>query len=615
MTTPLRILITEDLEDDVLLLVRCLEQGGFKAFHQRVDNARDLTLALEQSDWDLILSDYSMPGFSGQEALKIATKISPDIPFIIVSGAIGEELAVSLVKGGAADYVMKHNLERLPTAVNRALREAHERKLYRDAQIQLMHSEKKFRSLFDGAGDAIFFYDLSGQLLEVNHVACECTGLDRAELLNMKVRQLTPRDLAIGFQGRMEQLQSQGALVYESSLLKKGEKAAPVEINSRLMEYMGQPAVLSLLRDISESKLAANNLKRALQDTEEARDKIDAILRSVVDGLVVTDQDGTVVLINRKAEELLRIDASHVIGQRIDEVISQKVLVKDVLSALNGSHVEGAVEWESAVAGCKNFQIIQAGTSMVRNQEGIDTGAIAILRDITRERELDRMKSEFVTAAAHELSTPLATIMGFAELLLNQRDLPEKVQHESLQYIFEKTEALERIVDELLNVSRIEFGLQHKLVRQACILNDSIDKLIESYRKKHPGREFKISLPHEPMNLVCDQERITQVLENLLNNAVKFSLKNKTVMIDVADLNGKYRFTVKDEGLGMKPEQVKRAFEKFYRGDSTDIAAGGLGLGLCIADSIVKAHGGEIHIDSAEKKGTSVSFAVPKQLH
>jgi PAS domain S-box-containing protein len=615
MTTPLRILITEDLEDDVLLLVRCLEQGGFKAFHQRVDNARDLTLALEQSDWDLILSDYSMPGFSGQEALKIATKISPDIPFIIVSGAIGEELAVSLVKGGAADYVMKHNLERLPTAVNRALREAHERKLYRDAQIQLMHSEKKFRSLFDGAGDAIFFYDLSGQLLEVNHVACECTGLDRAELLNMNVRQLTPKDLAIGFQGRMEQLQSQGALVYESSLLKKGEKAAPVEINSRLMEYMGQPAVLSLLRDISESKLAANNLKRALQDTEEARDKIDAILRSVVDGLVVTDQDGTVVLINRKAEELLRIDASHVIGQRIDEVISQKVLVKDVLSALNGSHVEGAVEWESAVAGCKNFQIIQAGTSMVRNQEGIDTGAIAILRDITRERELDRMKSEFVTAAAHELSTPLATIMGFAELLLNQRDLPEKVQHESLQYIFEKTEALERIVDELLNVSRIEFGLQHKLVRQACILNDSIDKLIESYRKKHPGREFKISLPHEPMNLVCDQERITQVLENLLNNAVKFSLKNKTVMIDVADLNGKYRFTVKDEGLGMKPEQVKRAFEKFYRGDSTDIAAGGLGLGLCIADSIVKAHGGEIHIDSAEKKGTSVSFAVPKQLH
>jgi PAS domain S-box-containing protein len=615
MTTPLRILITEDLEDDVLLLVRCLEQGGFKAFHQRVDNARDLTLALEQSDWDLILSDYSMPGFSGQEALKIATKISPDIPFIIVSGAIGEELAVSLVKGGAADYVMKHNLERLPTAVNRALREAHERKLYRDAQIQLMHSEKKFRSLFDGAGDAIFFYDLSGQLLEVNHVACECTGLDRAELLNMNVRQLTPKDLAIGFQGRMEQLQSQGALVYESSLLKKGEKAAPVEINSRLMEYMGQPAVLSLLRDISESKLAANNLKRALQDTEEARDKIDAILRSVVDGLVVTDQDGTVVLINRKAEELLRIDASHVIGQRIDEVISQKVLVKDVLSALNGSHVEGAVEWESAVAGCKNFQIIQAGTSMVRNQEGIDTGAIAILRDITRERELDRMKSEFVTAAAHELSTPLATIMGFAELLLNQRDLPEKVQHESLQYIFEKTEALERIVDELLNVSRIEFGLQHKLVRQACILNDSIDKLIESYRKKHPGREFKISLPHEPMNLVCDKERITQVLENLLNNAVKFSLKNKTVMIDVADLNGKYRFTVKDEGLGMKPEQVKRAFEKFYRGDSTDIAAGGLGLGLCIADSIVKAHGGEIHIDSAEKKGTSVSFAVPKQLH
>ncbi len=615
MAIPIRVLIVEDLDDDAQLLIRCLTQGGFQPVHQRVDNDIDLNQSLSQNCWDLILSDYNMPGFSGQEALKIVSVDYPDIPFIVVSGAIGEELAVSLVKAGAADYVMKHNLERLPTAVNRALREAHERKLYEVAQTQVMHSEKKFRSLFEGAGDAIFFYDLSGQILEINHVACERSGMTRDELLEKNVCQIIPKDLAGNFNHRMELLQQQGSLVYESSLLRNEGQEIPVEVNSRLMEYMGQPAVLSLLRDISERKTAADNLHRAFIEAEEARDKIDAILRSIIDGLVVTDKNGRIVLINRKAEMFLRVESQLVIDQKVDKAITQKVLVKEILSALHGDHVEGIVEWENAIPGLKGLQIIQAGTSLVKNQNGVETGTITILRDITRERELDRMKSEFVTVAAHELSTPLATIMGFAELLITQKDLPQKVQHESLQYIFDKTETLEKIIDELLNVSRVEFGLQHRLIKQACILNDNFETLISSYRKKHPERKFEVSLPCEPMHLICDQERITQVLENLLSNAVKFSLNNKTIKIEIIEIGGHYQFTVQDEGIGMGIDQAERAFEKFYRGNGIEKAVGGLGLGLCIADSIIKAHGGDIRIHSEEGKGTSVSFDLPKQLH
>ncbi|RLB64658.1 MAG: hypothetical protein DRH08_09175 [Deltaproteobacteria bacterium] len=613
MATDLRVLLIEDREDDSLLLARCLKNGGYQPVHQRVDNARDLSQALEQNNWDLILSDFNMPGFNGHEALKIVSASHPDIPFIIVSGAIGEELAVSLVKAGAADYVMKHNLERLPTAVDRALREAHERRLYRDAQTQLVHSEKKFRSLFEGAGDAIFFYDLTGQILEVNHVACKCMGMDRMELLTKNVWELVPEDQVEGFSERMGLLQQKGALVYESSLLQKEGSNLPVEVNSRLMEYMGQPAVLSLLRDITERKQAADNLHKALRAAEEAMDKIHAILRSMVDGLIVTDQNGRIALINRKAEELLRVESRFVVGKKIDETITHKVLVKDVLSALNGHYKEGTVEWESAIPGNKHLQIIQAGTTVVRNQEGDDTGVIAILRDVTRERELDRMKSEFVTVAAHELSTPLATIMGFAELLINQEDLPHKVQRESLQYIFEKTGALEKIVDELLNLSRIEFGLQHRLVKRTCILNNSFDKLIDEYRKKHSEYCFEVSLPHEPISLLCDQNRVSQVFDNLLDNAVKFSSKGCTVSIEAVEIDGRYRFTVQDQGVGMNPVQIERAFERFYRGDDTDKIIRGLGLGLCVAQSIVKAHDGNISISSEEETGTTVSFDLPRQ--
>ncbi|MCK4507552.1 MAG: PAS domain S-box protein [Desulfuromonadales bacterium] len=615
MAIPLRVLIIEDFEDDALLLTRCLKQGGYQLVHQRVDNAADLQLALQQNDWDLILSDFNMPGFNGHEALKIVSSSHPDIPFIIVSGAIGEELAVSLVKAGAADYVMKHNLERLPTAVDRALREAHERKLYQEAQDQIIHSEKKFRSLFDGAGDAIFFYDLTGQILEVNHVACECSGMERSELLALNVRQLIPEGLAAAFPERIESLRQQGALVYESLLVHKDGLEIPIEVNSRMMEYMGQPAILSLLRDISERRLASANLSSAMLAAEEARDKIDAILRSVIDGLIVTDQSGRIVLINRKAEELLRVESHLVCGQKIDDAITQTTLVKDVLSALSGSHKRGPVEWESVVPGHKHLQIVQAGTTLVKNQDGYDTGAVSVLRDITQERELDRMKTEFVTVAAHELGTPLATIMGFAELLINQKELPQKVRQESLQYIFEKTKTLEKIVDELLNLSRIEFGLQHRLVKRACILNSSLDKLIGELRKNHPRRNFQVSFPREPMNLVCDKERISQVMDNLINNAIKFSMKDQIVRIEMIDADDRYRFSVQDQGVGMKPAQIEHVFEKFYRGEDNDSAVGGLGLGLCIAKNIVMAHGGEIWIHSEVGRGTTVSFDLPKQLH
>lgn len=612
MAAPLHVLIIEDIEDDAVLLARSLRQSGYQPVHKRVDNITDLLKVLEQENWDLVLSDFKMPGFNGREALNITSSKYPDLPFIIVSGEIGEDLAVSLVKAGAADYVMKHNLERLPTAVDRALKESHEKKLYKEAQAQIMFSEQKFRSLFEGAGDAIFFYDLTGKILEANHVACEYSGWERSELLAMNVRQLITEELAAVFLARIELIKQQESLVYESSLMPREGTAIPIEVNSRLMEYLGQPAILSVLRNITERKLAATDLNNALLTAEEALDKINAILSSIEEGLIGTDQTGRIVLINRKAEELLRVEADHVSGKNIDKVIIQKNLVNDILSALEGQHQSGAIEWETAVHGDRRLQIIQARTTPVKNKTGRKSGTISILRDITEDRELDHMKSEFVTVAAHELNTPLATIMGFAELLTKQEDLPEKVRQESLQYIFEKTEDLEKIVDELLNLSRVEFGLQHRLIKRAGIFNSSLDKLISKYRKCHPGRLFLLTLPREPIRLVCDQARVTQVLDSLINNANKFSMKDQTIRIEVIDLDKKYRFSVQDQGAGMKPDQLERVFEKFYRGDGNGKVAGGLGLGLCIAKSIVKAHDGDIWLTSEVGKGTTVAFEIPK---
>jgi DNA-binding NtrC family response regulator len=139
MFSHLHLLVVDDSEDDALLIMRALEKENFKLSHKRVENAAELSAALDEGGWDLVLSDYSMPGFSGANALELCRKKAFDTPFIIVSGRIGEEVAVDMMKAGASDYVMKDDLARLAPAINRELSAARERKIRRQAQLAMAH--------------------------------------------------------------------------------------------------------------------------------------------------------------------------------------------------------------------------------------------------------------------------------------------------------------------------------------------------------------------------------------------------------------------------------------------------------------------------------------------
>ena len=153
---PLRVLLVEDSEDDALLVLRALAQGGYQPTHERVDGAAGMKEALARGVWDVVLSDYAMPGFSGVEALELVRASGKDVPFIIVSGAIGEETAVALMKAGAHDYVMKDRLSRLAPAVARELSDAESRRSRREAESALRTSEENYRTLAETAHDYIF---------------------------------------------------------------------------------------------------------------------------------------------------------------------------------------------------------------------------------------------------------------------------------------------------------------------------------------------------------------------------------------------------------------------------------------------------------------------------
>ena len=190
MFSLLHVLIVDDSEDDTLLVIRAFEKENFKLYHQRVENPADMSKALDSRVWDLVLSDYSMPGFSGADALTLCQQKGFDVPFIIVSGRIGEEVAVEMMRAGAHDYVMKDDLGRLVPAVNRELRAAQERQTRRQAQLAMAH----LASIVETCDDAILSHTLGGTVLSWNSGAERIFGYTAAEMIGESIDNIIPRD-------------------------------------------------------------------------------------------------------------------------------------------------------------------------------------------------------------------------------------------------------------------------------------------------------------------------------------------------------------------------------------------------------------------------------------
>jgi len=230
-------------------------------------------------------------------------------------------------------------------------------------------------------------------------------------------------------------------------------------------------------------------------------------------------------------------------------------------------------------------------------------------------RQTDRMKNEFISTAAHELRTPLTSVVGYAELLLHPETvggLAETQRREFLQEIYEKAGALAKIVDDLLDISRIEAGHAVPLQKEPCDLGELVRREVAHLQLQAPGHRIELLLPAGGAPVVVDRHKLVQVLENLVGNAVKFSPAGGVIRVSVDAAAGSCQVAVADEGIGMTPEQVARVFDKFYRADASNTATGGLGLGMSIVRQIVETHGGRIWVESEPGKGTTVRFSVPQ---
>ena len=253
--------------------------------------------------------------------------------------------------------------------------------------------------------------------------------------------------------------------------------------------------------------------------------------------------------------------------------------------------------------------------AVMHDPAGAVAGRIFAFRDISTERVVEQMKSDFVTAVSHELRTPLTSIYGFAETLLRQDVLfGDEERQTFLRYIASESERLTGIVDQLLNVARLDTGdLQVNLAPTdvRAVVSDVVRSAEQAANAN--GHRFVLDLPEDPLDAEADADKLRQILANLVDNAVKFSPGGGTVTVGARLADERVEVRVVDEGIGIPEEERRRIFTRFYRGESVGRGpgTGGTGLGLFIAQGLVSAMGGRIAVDSVEGEGSSFSFELP----
>jgi len=271
MDKPIRVLIVDDSEDDGLLLLRNLKNGGFNPSYEQMDTAEAMSKALDNQTWDVILCDNSMPGFDASSALELYKDKGLDLPFIIVSGTIADETAVAAMKAGAHDYIMKGNLARLSSAVDRELREAKNRQERRITEIQLRKSEEKYRVLFEDSRDAIYLNNQEGELIDCNMSTLELFGYSREEMLgiNTKAVFVNPDEYR---RLQDEIVQKESVREFKAKLRKKDGTEMDCLITSTVRQAKDKSKLgyQGIIRDISELVSSRKQIDKTLNDLRKA---------------------------------------------------------------------------------------------------------------------------------------------------------------------------------------------------------------------------------------------------------------------------------------------------------------------------------------------------------
>lgn len=383
-------------------------------------------------------------------------------------------------------------------------------------------------------------------------------------------------------------------------------ESSSIEIASR--DELGELAlaVRSAVTKLEESRHEAEGLAYDLQ-------KFRLAVENATDMIVITDADFAIIYASRASLNISGYDDSELVGRGAlmfwsfqDE--TQRERLRQELEA--GRPWHGEVDCRR-----KNGEhyVADLNVSPIMDKQGQLAFSVGLQRDITQAKEIDRMKTEFVSVASHQLKTPLTGIKWFTETLMQEDSGFTKEQREFMHQLYEMNERMIRLVNDLLNVSRIESGRKFSIAKALRDLEPVVQQAVTEQAVLAKKRNISISAEVAPGTLaLMDQDKIGQVLHNLLNNAVKYSRDGGLIRLKVATTPTDVVVSVADDGLGIPVDQQKRIFEKFFRAANVGTIEG-TGLGLYIVKAIIEGHGGQMSFISRENAGTTFTFTLPRQ--
>lgn len=353
----------------------------------------------------------------------------------------------------------------------------------------------------------------------------------------------------------------------------------------------------------------ARQLKTNIDEIIAEKNRIQAILASMANGVIAMDPWGRVILVNPVVEKLLGITQEASRGKNILRIIHNNELERMINHALEtGQPIDKMVEIHAPEP-----LIFYISVTPLKNGDAEHAGLVAVFKDITERKRVEEMRSDFVANVSHELRTPLTSIRGFAETLLDGAMEDPKVARSFLEIINTETERLSRLIDELLNLSKIE---DKKTVPnwQTLEISDLINRAVAILKPSALEKEITIDVDApEPLPLFeGDADMLCQVLINLIDNSISYTQAGGEIRIRASAGPHELKVDVQDNGIGIPQESLHRVFERFYRVDKArSREQGGTGLGLSIVKHIIDAHHGSVQVESTVGVGSTFSFVLP----
>ncbi|NOU36096.1 MAG: HAMP domain-containing protein [Kiritimatiellaceae bacterium] len=384
------------------------------------------------------------------------------------------------------------------------------------------------------------------------------------------------------------------------------ERFAAGDFSYRL-RVLGSAEVGALAETMNQM---AEQLEERLQTVSNERNQREAVLSSMVEGVLAVDTDGHIISLNKAAAQFFNVfQPETAAGRSIEEVFRNVKLQRFVAEVLEGQETR---ECELAIQNHQAYYLQACGTNLLGAQNR-RIGAVVVFNDVSRLRRLENLRRDFVANVSHELKTPITTIKGFVETLLDGA-INDSVEAERfLKIVAKHADRLNAIIEDLLMLSRLEQGGKEGMEMQKAGLCGLMNSAVEVCARRAAEKNITICVEcPEELTSVVNPPLVEQALINLIGNAVKYSADGKNVVVSAHSENGGVVLSVKDQGYGIEKEHLERLFERFYRVDKgRSRQEGGTGLGLSIVKHIAQAHGGTVSVQSRYGEGSTFSVFLP----